>query len=276
MEVSITAIRNGTQIAVTSNQRLDKCYDVVLDSCDPEVRIHVKSGEFYKGSIECRSEPPPLEIALLADRIVMVTTLFSGIDKNIPGFDAAGFQFEFSQADAVIDGMPESAATADAAMLAALGAGDFPAAQRWANEMAALMHNAGYDRLSLAYSSLTYVTGFTAMGVDPVGGEGGPLVTAIGAPDAAFPVMTYEGRDVLELYQAGRQIPAKPGSWDYATSSTIATIDTVTAPDATSTPKWNSPDFGGFDTIRENTISLPGKVTAEDVMIDQTGRFILR
>ena len=76
-------------------------------------------------------------------------------------------------------------------------------------------------RASLAYSSITYLAGFNAMGLDSLS-EQNPLVSAMGTDATPFLVLSQTGQDVLSAYQEDLDIKSKRGVWDFNTSFTIS------------------------------------------------------
>lgn len=257
MDVTVTADLNGRPLKISAEALTTGCLRVSLDQCTDAVTIHVATEVTHKGNSRCQSTPPALKIAMQSlrwDYAAMALGL-RGQDKlKRLGLDISSFETELESADSALADLSESAREADKALFAALDAGDYATAQLQANEVASYLRQAGKERLSLAYSSITYLAGFQAMGVDPLATEN-PLVMTTEDLRQIFLVLSPEGRNVLELYQTERAIPAQAGVWDYPTTAAVSHIDTVT--DAT-----------------EPAIVPPG-LRAGQFAIDNAGRLLL-
>jgi hypothetical protein len=261
----ITVRRNGEILQLDAKPILleGRCYSITLPVCNEEISIKAASSSDYFGVESCVSPPPLIKIAMSGDRWRVLTSAFGALEYGaVPGFDTARFQMEIAAAETVIADLPAPAQRAEAALYAALAEGNFSEAQQQANEVSSYLRQAGNDRLSLAYSSITYVAGFRAIGVDPLAVEN-PLVATMGATSSPFVVLSPEGQNVLELYQAERKIPAQVGVWDGPTASAISNIMR-----------------SGASVTEDPTVQMikpvPRGLQFGDFDIDNTGRMVVR
>ena len=229
MDVTVSAEMNGLPLDISTQQLTTGCVRVTLDQCTEAVIINVATEVTHRGVARCQPSPPALKIAMQTLRWDFIARAFgrhgSEQARQI-GFDITGFEAEIAKASIALADMPPDARVANQALREALGRGDYATAQSKASEVATYLRLADEERLSLAYSSITYVAGFKAMGVDPLAPEN-PLVTVVGSPQSSFLVLSPEGRNVLQLYQQKRAIRARPGVWDYRTTATVSDIEKV-------------------------------------------------
>src|SRR5690606_6758529 len=151
------------------------------------------------------TDPTPMLVAMRPNRVEILTASVADAHGNgLPGFDRQGFIADIMRTETALPELPTEGRRSVNALYAALATGNYPEAQRHASETAAYLRGIEEVQLSLAYSSITYVAGFRAIGVDPLASEN-PLVS-VGPTPSSF-ILNKEGRDVLGLYQAARAIP---------------------------------------------------------------------
>lgn len=255
MDVDISVSQDGAIIDISSQKLTDKCYRIEIPICDDATKIEVISGRTYKGASVCKRVPSPMLIAMKASREVVVTALFGSLsEKWNYEFGSADFFATISGTEEALTHLSNEAKTADFKLYTALATNDYATAQQQANKLAEYLQLAGNERLSLAYHSITYVTGFRAIGFNALA-EDNPLVTTVGSPDPSFVVMSAEGKKILGLYQRMRLIRATPGVWDHPTSTTVSTIKS---------------------SLNGELIAAPTELNPDDFFIEDSGRMILR
>jgi hypothetical protein len=226
IDADVTVMQNGAAIPVTPQPLDDNCMRVDLPVCDSAVVIEASVPRSYRGRAACSTDPSPMLIAMQANQVEILTIAFAEtLGDGLPGFDRASFLSEIARTEELLSELPVKGQQAVDALYAALATRNYPAAQRQATEVAGFLRNVGEVRLSLAYSSITYVAGFQAIGLDALASEN-PLV-AVG-PTPSSVVLNEQGRDVLELYQSARAIPAQLGVWDFPTTASVATVTPFT------------------------------------------------
>lgn len=257
MVVDISAEMNNRRLDVSTERLTSGCISVSLEQCTASVTIKVFTEITHRGEAKCKPSPPDLRIAMQSQRWDYTARALGFLDQektSFLAFDSEGFEAALASSDSALADLPEDARKADTALFVALAAGDFAKAQRQANEVASYLRQADNERLSLAYSTITYVAGFNAMGVDPLAREN-PLVTTVGSVDPAFLVLSTEGGGLLKMYQTLRAVQSQPGVWDFPTTSTISNIQVP------------MDDFRKFETI-----VLPRGLRVDQVSIDDAGR----
>lgn len=254
MTARILAFRNDLPIAVSPYRLSDKCYQIGIPVCDNATRIEVTSGRTYSGKAACSGDPSPMLIAMEANREEIIMAALKSRNQPIGiGLDIKGFLATIGRTDAVISGMPDGARVADSKLYLALEAGNFATAQRQANELSGYFRESGNERLSLAYSTITYVSGFRAIGFDSLSVDN-PLVTIVGSPDPSFAVISKEGKNLLQLYQFKRAVSGESGAWDFWTAKAVSTIEP-------------SPQI--------EVVAAPTESRWGDLIIDRSGRMVL-
>lgn len=261
MAVDIWAEMNNRQLDLSTERLTSGCIRVSLEQCTASVTIKVATEVTHKGEAQCKPSPPDLRIAMQAQRWYYTARALGLLDQeqtSYLAFDGEGFEAALASSDSALADLPDDARKADTALFVALAAGNFAEAQGHANEVASYLRQAENQRLSLAYSTITYVAGFNAMGVDPLAREN-PLVTTVGSADPAFLILSTEGKDLLEMYQTLRAVPSRPGAWDGPTAATVSNI------------QMPMDDFRSFDRI-----VLPRGLKADQVSVDDAGRLIFQ
>ncbi|TJZ89707.1 hypothetical protein FA743_18030 [Paracoccus gahaiensis] len=263
MNADVRVLRSGAAIAITPQALENSCVRVDLPACDAAITIEVNVPRSYSGKSTCSTDPTPMLIAMQANRVEILTAAFADVlGDGLPSFNRQSFLAEIARTEAVLPELPAEGRRAVDALYAAIATGNYPEVQRQAAEAAGFLRSVEEERLSLAYSSITYVAGFRAIGLDPLASEN-PLVTA--GPTPSSVVLNEEGRNVLELYQSARAIPAAPGIWDFATTASVANV----------TP------LAMEETLRQDSIDARGAIAPQvmgvnDFSIDATGRMVLQ
>ena len=224
ISANFSVFYDGIRMDTKATLREDNCYSLSIPLCIETVKIRAISGQNYKGETFCSGDPSPLVVAMEWQRGTIIATAFQNEDAATSQlFNATGLIEILENSDSVVlASAPEVRATENR-FYAALSAQDYALAQREANEMASLLRQSGETGLSLAYSSLTYLAGFYAIGVEPLS-PGNPMVSSIGSANDAYLVLTPEGQNVLSLYQAARALPEATGVWDFQTTRAVAAI----------------------------------------------------
>lgn len=264
LPADLKAIKNGLAISIKLQQMEDNCYQATLPTCDSDVTIQAKVDRTFFGSSECSIDPSPMQIAMIANKIEILTASFGDPDDlNLKDFDTQGFILKIKHADEALEKFSEDGVKSVNSVYAALVARDYGTAQKEAAQVAALLLEAGEEGPSLAYSSITYAAGFRAIGLDAFAPEN-PLVVA-GPTDTTI-VMNEEGRRVLDLYQDARSINSKRGVWDFATTSKISEIEPIRAGEKLDIPT----------SIMDAGAVTPNSLSKSDFFIDKSGRLILK
>ncbi|MFN3171218.1 MAG: hypothetical protein ACE37E_11055 [Hyphomicrobiales bacterium] len=262
MDADVRVLRSGAVIPITPQSLDDSCVRIDLPACDGAVTIEASIPRSYSGRSTCSTDPTPMLIAMQANRVEILNAAFAdALSDGLPGFDRQSFLAEMVRTEAVLPELSDEGRQAVGALYAALAAGNFPEAQRHAAEAAGFLRSIEEVRLSLAYSSITYVAGFRAIGLNALASEN-PLV-AVGT-NPSFVLLSEEGRNVLELYQFARAIPAKPGVWDFATTANVSTVAPL-AMDAASMQ----------DFVNARGAIAPQALGVNDFSIDETGRMVV-
>lgn len=229
--VKIEVMQGGfpMKLPQAPRQGENKQYMITLPTCDSNVTIRAGSSDYYYGTATCRYEPQPIQIAMSGDRWEVIEAAFTPTEvddqfaflKAVPKFDWESFRNEINgTSDAIID-LPEEAQTSEANLYAALAEKNYAEAQKFASELAAYLRQDGEEKLALAYSSITYVSGFRAIGIDALAEEN-PLLTTSTEAKSSFVVMNEEGQKVLRKYQELQDVPGKRGVWDFATTTVVS------------------------------------------------------
>jgi hypothetical protein len=153
---------------------------------------------------------------------------------------------------------------ADARLFAALSQQDFSTAQKHANLLAGYLRDASKNEISLAYSSITYVAGFRAMGLEALAPEN-PLVTTVGTTAQPWVVLSPEGKKILQIYQSKRLIGSTLGVWDYETTNVLSKISNGA--------KQNSGQKSGGNSA---FLPVPRDLDQDQFSIDEEGRLIFQ
>lgn len=263
MGADMKVLRSGATVPIAPQRLEDKCVRAELPACDDTITIEASIPRSYSGRSTCSIDPSPMLIAMQANRVEILTMAFGDtLGEGLQGFNEQAFLDEIARTEAVLPELPVKGQQSIDALYAALTNGNYPEAQRQAVEAAGFLRKADEERLSMAYSSITYVSGFRAIGLDALAVEN-PLV-AVGR-DPSFVVLSEEGSKVLELYQSARTISAKPGVWDFATTDSVAAVVPL-AVDSTSMP----------NTIDVRGAIAPRSLGMNDFSIDAAGRMILK
>ncbi|RNF33998.1 hypothetical protein [Paracoccus methylarcula] len=261
IQANLKVLRSGAVIPTTPQPLSDSCVRVDLPACDGTVMIEASVPRTYSGKLACSTDPTPMLIAMQADRVEILTaSIADAWGDGLPGFDQQSFIADIIRTDTILSELPVEGQQSVNALYAALAARNYPEAQRQASETAAYLRGIEEVKLSLAYSSITYVAGFRAIGVDALASEN-PLVSV--GPTPSSVVLNKEGRNVLGLYQAARAIPAEPGVWDSATTANIATVISLDA-------EGNAED----EFMKTRGAIVPQAFSANDFSIEPTGRMV--
>lgn len=261
LNADLKVIQRGAAISIEFQPLDNRCFRAELPACDDTVTIEVSIPRSYSGRSACSIDPTPMLIAMRADHLEILTAAFADtLGEGLPGFSRQDFLAEIARTEAILPKLPEEGQRSISALYAALADGNYSEAQRQATEAAGFLRSVKEERLSLAYSSITYVSGFRAIGLDALASDN-PLV-AVGV-DPSFMVLSSKGQDVLELYQTARKIPANPGVWDFATSASVATV----APSALDETSMQ-------DAMTERGAIAPRSLDMNDFSIDAVGRMV--
>lgn len=216
----VDVIVNGVVANIEKQRMEDGCLRLKLVECSGSVVIRAKGNWIYKETeAVCSTDPTPLVIAMEYRDLPVVMAAF---DPN--GLVPSDFETELGsvlkESAPVLTALSPQAERTGILAMAALSDGDYATAQFYANEAASYLRQADRSDLSVAYSSLTYVTGLRAIGVDPFNPEN-PLVKA--SPDnvEAMVVLTDEGENVLKAYRNLTQITAAKAAYDFQTAKGI-------------------------------------------------------
>ncbi|WP_319413726.1 hypothetical protein [uncultured Cohaesibacter sp.] len=269
--VDIRVIQDGFPVKLNPAplQSMNHCYLLSLPDCRAEILIHAASSSYYKGSSPCRNEPQPIKIAMSPQHWQIAANALSLENGNtkfatlsgFPRFDAKRFQKIIEKTNEVIAKLPADARIAEEQLFAALAEGDFSKAQNYANDLSEHFRKANEEGLSLAYSSITYIAGFRAIGIDALAPEK-PLLTTAGTGVSSFVIMNNEGQDLLKEYQALREVRGKNGVWDYATTNAIAEIGSK-VPSITETKAYEAKALPEDWRLLESRIDSTGRMTFE-------------
>ncbi|MDQ0324613.1 hypothetical protein J2R99_000462 [Rhodopseudomonas julia] len=261
MNAEVKVLQSGATIEITRQTLNDRCIRANLPACDDTVTVEASISRSYSGRSTCSTDPTPMLIAMQANRVEILKESFADtLGEGLQGFNRQTFLAEVARTEAVLPKLPARGQRAINALYAALADGNYPEAQRQAAEAAGFLREVEEERLSLAYSSITYVSGFRAIGLDALASEN-PLVATGSNP--SFVVLSEKGRDVLELYQSARKIPAKPGVWDFPTSAKVATVEPATAD-----------DLHAQNTTEARGAIAPQSLDETDFFIDAMGRMV--
>lgn len=221
MLAHISVIENGAEIQIKPVLLENKCYRVNVPDCTDAVTIKATSGRAYSGETTCRTKPTPLLLAMKADREEIISTSLGLTTKTVSGgFNVNEFVSELKASDAALAKLPPKAKVANAKMYEALANRDYGAAQWHANEVAGLLRKSGNEKLSLAYSSLTYFSGFKAIGYDPLSPDD-KLVTTVGSLSPKYVVLSPKGKKALTDFQLKYSVTQKLGVWDFKTAQAL-------------------------------------------------------
>ncbi len=261
INADVRVLRSGATIPVTPQPLDDDCMRVDLPVCDGAVVIEAIVPRIYSGRSTCSTDPSPMLIAMQANRVEILAAAFADtMDSGLPGFDAQSFFTEIARTEAVLPALPVQGKRSYDALYAALASMNYPEAQRQATEVAGFLRNIDEIRLSLAYSSITYIAGFQAIGLDPLASDNPLLV--VGATPSSL-VLNEQGRNVLELYQSAREIPARRGVWDFPTTASIATVAPLSMEEISTSAGARG-------------VSTPPALSIGDFTIDEMGRMDFR
>lgn len=253
-EATLVIYVDGFLVDNSIKKGMDNSIQVNLPKCDGTVKLVAILGRFYKGEAPCATDPSPLVISMDFLRDVRIA-LASYASAGQTGFDVNTLINTLESNLGVLATVSPRAAEVEEQLLSALDEGDLARAQGLANEASAILRSSNNLALSQTYSSITYIAGFRAIGIEPLSAEN-PLVTTIGTSAPSSVVLSPAGRSVIEAYQAERGLAARAGVWDGPTARAIS--ETLSAP--------NMPAVA---------VPSPG-LRPGDFFIDSTGRMILR
>ena len=268
MHAEIKVFKDGAMIEVETDRLDDNCYSMKIKSCGKTTKITAISGKVYKGEASCRTKPQPLLISMEPQKIEILTSSFSGIfDGKIQGLNSEGLLKNIITADELLSADAETKAVL-AEFYAAAAAYNDADAQKLANMIAGTLRSKGQTELSLAFSSLTYVAGFRAIGIEALAPDN-PLLAVAGEPTSAYLVMNKTGQDWLESYQNRHTSNIDLGVWDYPTSEVIA----KTTPSISETILKNPSAFE--DRTEYKAIAPPKNIDLQKLELGFDGRIKL-